>query len=111
MSHFSISYTISNSTELHQDEIIDILYKKGWALTTITTSLDLKQVYMAFWKSSDDQTRESISPTNAPNAANAANPANAGTQDVVWESLDGNNRKRKRSNTVPSFNSESHFFT
>ena len=105
MSHFSISYTISNSAELHQDEIIDILYKKGWARTTITTSLDLKQVYMAFWKSSDHQTHESISPTNAPNAANA------GTQSVVWESLGGNNRKRKRSNTVPSFNSESLFFT
>ena len=95
MSHFSISYTISNSAELHQDEIIDILYKKGWALTTITISLDLKQVYMAFWKSSDHQTREPISQTNADNAANPANPANAGTQGIAWESQDGNNRKRK----------------
>ena len=102
MSHFSISYTISNSAELHQDEIINLLYKKGWALTTISTSLDLKQVYMAFWKSSDDQTHESISPENT---------ANTRTQGVAWESIDGNNRKRKRSNTLPSFNSESHFFT
>jgi hypothetical protein len=53
MKQFSISYVVTEPEELHYNEIVEIMYKKGWILTSIETSQDLKQITIYFWKPSD----------------------------------------------------------